>query len=521
MNCASGHVLSVAERVVDINALRALAPPSLPPVPRPSGPQARTPQPRWSRRHSIGGHAVSRNPRCEVWVNERGCGRLPGARNVVRHGILLARDCMGRTRPWGVVRLLGEFRTVIPSARRFRCIASQVACAAASVVTAMLLPWAGQAAEHLPVKPTFSESEIASILSHGPWVAPVPNDRSNRVSGNREAIELGTHLFFDQRLSGNGRISCSTCHVPERNWTDNLPRGVGLAPVDRNTPTVANVLHQRWYGWDGGADSLWSQSLRPMVDRRELGATPRHVAQLVRDDEQLSCRYRRTFGAPPSPTDDDAVFVDVGKALAAFQETLITGLTPFDHFRDALARGAPPASHLYSEPAQRGLKIFVGKGGCTSCHSGPNFTNGEFFSTGLSRYAPHGAPDPGRAAGIRQLLESRFNLLGPYNDDATGASAARTRQVSLETGQVGEFKVPSLRNLMLTAPYGRDGSVETLREVVQHYSGLDPVRLHAKDGRPARPLNLTPQEQTDLVVFLESLSTFSNPWRPDEGARCD
>ena len=213
--------------------------------------------------------------------------------------------------------------------------------------------------------------------------------------------------------------------------------------------------------------------------------------------------------------------MDVGKALAAFQETLVSGPTPFDQFRDALARGERPSSFSYSEPAQRGLKIFIGKGGCTSCHSGPNFTNGEFFNTGLSRFAPLGKPDPGRHAGIQQVLESRFNLLGPYNDDPTGASAARTRQVSLQNDDFGEFKVPSLRNLLLTAPYGRDGNVDTIAQVVQHYAGLDPARIHAKDGRPARPLNLTPREQTDLVVFLESLSTFSNPWRPDDGGPCD
>jgi cytochrome c peroxidase len=400
-------------------------------------------------------------------------------------------------------------------------LGARIAWAAVGIAGVLLLSWAGQATGDLAAKPAFTESEIAIIVSHGPWVAPAPRDRSNRVSGNRDAIEFGTRLFFDPRLSGNGGVSCSSCHSPERGWADNLARGVGLAQVDRNTPTVVNVLHQRWYGWDGAADSLWFQSLRAIVDPRELGATARQVAQLVRGDEQMACRYRRTFGTAPSPIDDEALLADVGKALAAFQETLITAPTPFDHFRDGLARGASPASLPYSEPAQRGLKLFIGKGGCTLCHSGPNFTSGEFFSTGLSRFEPQGRPDPGRHAGIRRLLESRFSLLGPYNDDATGASAARTRQVSLETGTGGAFKVPTLRNLILTAPYGRDGSVETLREVVRHYAGLDPVRLHARDGRPARPLNLTPQEENDLIVFLESLSTFSNPWRPDEGGRCD
>src|SRR2546423_3218810 len=228
-----------------------------------------------------------------------------------------------------------------------------------------------------------------------------------------------------------------------------------MSGVDRNTPTLMTLLASRWYGWSGASDSLWSQGRRPIGDGRELAATPRHGAQLVRDDEQLPCRYRKAFGAPPSASDDEAVFVDVGKALAAFQETLVSGRTPFDRFRDALAKTQRPPSETYSEPAQRGLKIFIGKGGCTACHSGPNFTGGEFFNTGLSRFAPRGQPDPGRQAGIRQLMESRFNLLGRYNDDRTGSGAARTREASLEKAGFGEFKVPSLLKLILTSPYGR------------------------------------------------------------------
>ena len=376
-----------------------------------------------------------------------------------------------------------------------------------------LLPFAGQAGV------AFSEAEIKQILSHGPWPMPAPLDATNRASGNLEAIELGTRLFFDERLSASGQVACASCHVPERNWTDNLSRGVGMKEVDRNTPTLMNLRASQWYGWDGGADSQWSQSLRPILDKRELAATPNHVAQLVRNDEQLSCRYRKAYGTPPA--DDEGVFVNVGKALASFQETLVSGRTPFDRFRDAVAKGEPPSNWNYSEPAQRGLKIFIGKGACTTCHSGPNFTGGEFFNTGLSRFAPQGKPDPGRHEGIRQLLASRFNLLGQYNDDTTGASASRTRQAALEKENAGEFKVPSLRNLVLTAPYGRDGRVETLAEVIKHYADVDPVRLRAKDGQPGTPLNFSPREQTDLVVFLETLSTFTNPWRPEDFGRCD
>jgi len=364
--------------------------------------------------------------------------------------------------------------------------------------------------EGLAAEPSFSDAEIKIILSHGPWPTRVGPDPSNRVSGKPDAMELGTVLFFDQRLSGSGTKACATCHVPERNWTDNLPRGVGMAQLDRNTPTLMNLRGQRWYGWDGAADSLWSQSLRPILDARELAATPRHVANLLRNDEQLSCRYRRVFGGPPSPTDDETVFVNVGKVLAAFQETLVSGRTPFDQFRDALARGESLSAQTYSTPAQRGLQIFIGKGGCSGCHSGANFTSGEFFKTGLSRGKPLGKPDPGRPAGIRELRESRFNLLGSYSDDPSRVAGAQ--RVALASGSDGEFKVPTLRNLMLTAPYGHAGDVDTIAEV---------VRRHAGDGPPAGAPSFTPREQTDLVVFLESLSTFSNPWRPEDVSRCD
>ena len=356
-------------------------------------------------------------------------------------------------------------------------------------------------------------------MQHGPWPVRWSGDPSNRVSGNAHAIDLGERLFFDLRLSATGKVSCATCHQPGHGWSDGRQRGEGIVEVDRNTPSLFNVRLNRWFGRDGAADSLWSQSIRPILNARELGASAGHVAGLLRRDPDLSCRYEKTFGRLP-PADDEALLVDAGKALAAFQETLVSDRTAFDAFRDALERGDRQAAAHYSEAAQRGLKIFIGKGACNTCHIGPNFTNGEFHDVGISQFVRPGEVDPGRHRGIRQVTASRFNLLGPYNDDKTGASAARTRQVSLEKAGMGEFKVPSLRNLILTSPYGRDGQVDTLAEVVRHYSATDPARLLAKDGRPAQPLNLTQTEQTELVVFLESLSTFSNPWRPEDGSHC-
>ena len=345
----------------------------------------------------------------------------------------------------------------------------RAAAAIAGLLAGLALPFAAAAQDPAPL----TEAETRAILAHGPWPVPITTDPSNPVSGKREAVEFGERLFFDQRMSSSGKFSCGTCHVPERNWTDNQTRGAAVAEVDRNTPTLMNIRLSRRFGWDGGTDALWKQSIRPILDPRELAASPRHVAELLRKDEQMTCRYRKAFGAAPSATDDDAVLADVGKALAAFVETFETPPTPFDRFRNTLARGEPIRPWIYSEAAQRGVRLFVGKGGCSNCHSGPNFSNGELRDNGFSAYAAKGRPDPGRN---------------------------------------GTFKVPTLRHLFLTAPYGHHGEVGTMADAVRHYSERGSSEL--------KPLHLTASEQTDLVVFLETLSTFNNPWRPDDLNRC-
>ena len=223
-----------------------------------------------------------------------------------------------------------------------------------------------------------------------------------------------------------------------------------------------NLRLARQFGWEGATKTLWQQSIRPILDARELGASARHVAELVRKDEQISCRYRKTFGHPPSASDDQAVLTDVAKVLAALVETFETPPTPFDRFRNALARGEKITPWVYSQAAQRGAKIFVGRGTCTTCHSGPNFSSGELRKNGFT--------------------------------------------------QDGPFKVPTLRHLLLTAPYGHHGEIATLADVVRHYSETA--------GGEVKPLRLSAAEQSDLVVFLESISTFNNPWRPEDLGRC-
>jgi cytochrome c peroxidase len=303
----------------------------------------------------------------------------------------------------------------------------------------------------------FSDEEKARIVSHGPWPPAARRDPSNRVSGRREAIELGERLFFEPRLSGTGSVLCATCHAPFRAFQDGRARAFGLEDAERNTPSLFNVGFYRWYGWDGGHDSLWSQSIRPLLDPREMRATPAHVANAVR--KLFPRDYEKAFGRSP-PADDDEVLVDVGKALAAFQETLVSARTPFDEFRDALARDDQSAMMNYPAAAQRGLQIFVGKGNCSVCHFGPQFTTG-------------------------------------------------TRQVAAQQRNFGEFRVPGLRNVARTAPYMHDGSFATLREVVKNYSEINEERLHADGEKLLRPLNLPDREVDDLVVFLESLSSGS------------
>ena len=279
----------------------------------------------------------------------------------------------------------------------------------------------------------------------------------------------------------------------------------GTGTVDRNAPGLVNLRFNRWFGWDGAQDSLWAQNLRPLLDAREMGVGPGGAARLVRSDPQLSCRYRRAFGEAPG-ADDERVFVDLGKALAAFLETQVTGRTPFDDLRDALARDDAAGQARYPAAARRGLRLFVGRGNCFFCHFGPTFTNGEFADAGVPHFVEPGRVDPGRHGGIRKLRESPYTLLGPFNDDAQRSTAARTRHVRLRQSNFGEFRVPGLRNVALTAPYMHAGSLPTLADVARHYSTLDEERLHAGGERILRRLDLGARELADLVAFLKTLT---------------
>jgi len=237
------------------------------------------------------------------------------------------------------------------------------------------------------------------------------------------------------------------------------------------------------------------------------------VANLVRNDRNYACRYTRVFGKAPGD-DDDAVLADVGKILAAFQETLGSGRTAFDDFRDALARGDRAVQMRYPQAAQRGLQLFVGKARCSTCHTGPAFTNGEFHAVGVSFFAAPGRVDAGRYDGVKKLQGNRFNLLGAHSDDPKRTTATGTRHVVLEQRNFGEFRTPSLRNASLTSPYMHDGQLATLRDVIRHYSEIRPERLHGDGEALLAPLRLTEREANDLQVFIETLTNYAENWWP-------
>ena len=386
---------------------------------------------------------------------------------------------------------------------------------------AALLAVAGCATAAAPGLLDFSADERARIAAHGPWPPPPAVDPGNALSGRPAAIALGQRLFFDARLSRDGALACASCHQPRRAFSDGRTRGLGHAtpdgpvdtPLDRHTPSLLDAGQQRWWGWDGAFDSLWSQALHPLLNPREMAAEPARIATLLRSDATLACLWRRAHGGPPplvDGNDADHLLVPLAKSLGAYVASLRSGRTPFDRFRDALVRGDHLAAARYPLAAQRGLRIFIGRGNCSLCHAGPLFSHGEFGDIGAPFFVRPGVVDPGRHGGIAALQASRFNLLGAHADPpppGTGDPATKTRHLIAQHRNFGEFKVPGLRNVARTAPYLHDGQLPTLDAVLDHYANLSPDRLHADGEQILKPLQLQGSDRADLLAFLRSLDS--------------
>jgi cytochrome c peroxidase len=364
--------------------------------------------------------------------------------------------------------------------------------------------------------------ELRQVLALGPWPPAPKRDPGNKVSGNALAIELGRQLFRDPRMSPVGYIACVTCHQPDRAFTDVKARAHGLADLPRNTPALANLSLQRWYGWGGASDSLWMASIKPILDAREFDGNAALVTRLFTREPELAACYRRVFGVSALRNPERTV-VNVGKALAAFVETLVTSRTPFDEFRDALAAGDAERAAAYPLAAQRGLQLFIGRAGCVDCHSGPNFSDGRFHSGAapadeMAAAVARSLADDGRLGDARYLKASRFNLQGAYNDDASRRNAAATRHLVVSGSLAGTFRTPTLRNVAVTAPYFHDGQTERLSDAVQH---TQPASASTSGAALGEPLDLG--EIDDLAAFLATLTDAHGarrPWNPSGLTRC-
>ncbi len=430
-------------------------------------------------------------------------------------------------------------RTPMISALHVGALTAALVCAVA------LCGAAGDASQDAPPPVSFSEQEIALILQHSPLPA-VPADPTNRFADDPVAVEFGHRLFFETALSGRGDVSCATCHDPLKAFADGKQLSEGVGVGKRHSPALWNVAYNRWFFWDGRSDSLWSQALVPLDSEVEMDGGRMHVARVMHADERRRRQYEAIFGPMPPMTDtarfpvearflpakaDSAahqawmrmseedreavstVYANVGKAIAAYERRLVSRESPFDAFVRELRAGEATegvgegGGQAISESAKRGLKLFVGRANCRLCHSGPNFTDGEFHNTGvppLERGLPR---DTGRYGGVDLLRSDPFNAAGDLCDDPRGSAAARTRSLTNSTDNWGRFKTPTLRNVALTPPYMHQGQFAGLDEVLKFYSTLDDaVQLDHHREQVLQPLNLTEQEISDLQAFLESLT---------------
>ncbi|MBS1538814.1 MAG: hypothetical protein JST20_13840 [Bacteroidetes bacterium] len=284
-----------------------------------------------------------------------------------------------------------------------------------------------------------------------------------------EKIELGRKLFYDPILSSDKSIACASCHKQELAFTDGkiVSRGVKGELGSRNSPTIVNTGYAEHLFWDGRASTIEEQAFAAATNPAEMRAVESVIDVRLQKDSAYSIEFPRAFGNGTQPTLRLAM-----KAIATFVRTVLSGSSRYDEF----IHGATSA---LNESEIRGRDLFFSyRTQCGDCHSGYNFTDNQFHSTGLFTH---------------YFDQGRYNF-------------------TINKSDVGKFKTPSLRNIALTAPYEHDGHLPTLEAVIEHYNegGKDFIN---KDSR-IRPLNLTETEKKDLIAFLNTLtdnSLLNNP----------
>lgn len=328
-------------------------------------------------------------------------------------------------------------------------------------VAVLLLAACGKPAGERPIGKAI---EIGTPLGLPPL--PVPDDNPMTA----ETVKLGEKLFFDTRLSGDSTVSCSSCHNPWNGFGDGRKTALGVRQQigGRNSPTVLNAAYNLHQFWDGRAGTLEDQAGMPIANPIEMNATHGDCVNRLNQIPEYRELFAKAFGA------GEIRMVHVQKALAAYERTVISGNSAFDEYQYGGVKSA------LSESAVRGLAIFMDreKGNCSTCHLvGPKsalFTDGLFHNLG---------------AGLSP--EGELTDLGRF---------AQTK----EDKDKGAFKTPSLRNVAQTGPYMHDGSLKTLKAVVEFYAGGGSSNPYL--DKQIKPLKLTGPERDDLVAFLESLS---------------
>ena len=370
------------------------------------------------------------------------------------------------------------------------------------VAAAAMLATAVYAAS--PSSPQWSDADLDQIRDL--WIGsldPAPADPSNRYADDPGAAELGRRLFFDPRLSSSGDVACATCHKPDLQFQDGTPLAKGVGTTNRRTMPIAGLAYAPFLFWDGRKDSLWAQALGPLESPVEHGGNRRQYAQVVA--AHYAGEYARVFGTMPDLSTADGVtrvFVNIGKAIAAYERRIEFTPAPFDRYADQLmATGRAPAGIIDAD-AVSGLKLFIGKARCIQCHNGPLFTNNEFHNTGVPAVASL-PKDLGRFTGSTGVLGDEFNCRSRWSDAPAEACTELDVMPVASHEQTRAFKVPSLRNVAERAPYMHAGQLASLGAVLDHYNRAPAAPAGHSELAPMR---LTTRELTQLEIFLRSLS---------------
>lgn len=408
------------------------------------------------------------------------------------------------------------------------------ASAAVLAVTAL----AAQEFKQAPLRDRWSAQEVATLASMRLKEAGQrPADASNAYEQRTEAAAFGRALFNDTRLSKNGQVACVSCHAANNQFEDGRQFGKGIATGKRRTMPVMGAAHAPFLFWDGRKDSAWSQALGPLEDAAEHGGNRVRLVKLVL--AQYKDQYGKVFGALPevgklpndaSPNGTQAertawatlapatrdsvnrVFANMGKAIAAYERQVSYGESRFDQYAQATVAGDGPGQQALTGQEVRGLRLFLTKGQCVTCHNGPLLTDHAFHNTGVPPLEPAN-PDRGRADGLKKLLADEFNCLGRYSDAKPEQCGELQFLSANDIGQLAAFRTPSLRNVAARPPYMHAGQFATLNEVVQHYASSPKAIIgHSELARPGekhaqrQSIRLSADDVKDLAAFLGTLT---------------